>query len=214
MRFLCLHGGNTSGEIFEIQSGGISQSLAAAGHSFTYINGRLNSECEPELKGIVPPPFYTHYPRDIAPGEDLLKAIEYTHRIISRDGPFDAVMGFSQGAALAFSLLVHHAEKNGPSAPPLFKAAVFICAGAPYDLSGRTVFRLPEGAESPVKIPTVHIVGKQDSLYSQGVMLYELCDPSVAEFYDHGSKHMIPFDAMNNDAMVKIIEKMIERVKR
>jgi pimeloyl-ACP methyl ester carboxylesterase len=133
---------------------------------------------------------------------------------MQREGPFDAVMGFSQGAALAFSLLLHHAEKYGPSAPPLFKAAVFICAGAPYELSGKTTFSIPDGADYPVKIPTAHVVGKQDPLYPQGLRLRELCEPSKAEFYDHGSKHMIPFDATNNDAMVAVIERVIERASK
>ncbi|KAL4917718.1 serine hydrolase FSH [Aspergillus aurantiobrunneus] len=213
MRFLCLHGGSTSGEIFEIQSGGLVQPLESRGHKFHFINGRLNSDCEPELKGIVPPPFYNHYPRDIAPGSDLLNAIEYTLRTIDREGPFDAVMGFSQGAALAYSLLDHHVQKNGASAPPLFKAAVFICAGAPYELGGREFAKGPEGdsEEYKVKIPTAHIVGSQDSLYAQGLKLYGLCEPVKAELYDHGSKHMIPFDAKNNDAMVGVIERVIER---
>ncbi|KAL3473498.1 serine hydrolase FSH [Aspergillus californicus] len=214
MRFLCLHGGSTSGEIFEIQSGGLVQSLEAAGHSFHYINGRLNSDCEPELRGIVPPPFFNHYPRDIAPGEDLIKAIEYTLRMIDREGPFDAVMGFSQGAALAYSMILHHAEKNGPSAPPLFEAAVFICAGSPYELSGRTTATMPESGGFPVTIPTAHIVGKLDSLYAQGMKLYGLCEPSKSEIYDHGSKHTIPFDAKNNDAMVGVIERVIERAAK
>ncbi|KAI9369420.1 serine hydrolase FSH [Aspergillus egyptiacus] len=121
-------------------------------------------------------------------------------------------MGFSQGAALAFSLLHHHAQKHGPAAKPLFKVAVFICAGAPYDLSGKEAFSgVPDGGEYIVKIPTAHIVGKQDSLYPQGIKLYGLCEPSVAELYDHGSKHMIPFDVKNNDAMVEVIERAIAR---
>ncbi|KAB8231931.1 serine hydrolase FSH [Aspergillus alliaceus] len=210
MRFLCLHGSGTSGEIFEIQSGGLAQHLAGKGHSFTYINGRLDSEPEPELKGVMDPPFYNHYPRNTAPGEDLAHAIEHTMRIIEKQGPFDAVMGFSQGAALAFSLLVNHAKTHGV---PLFKAAVFICGAPPYEPSGREQIKSTPG-EYLVKIPTAHIVGKQDRLYDAGVHLYGLCEPSKAEFYDHGSRHMIPFDAKNTEAMVASIEKTIERATK
>ncbi|KAL4860668.1 hypothetical protein BDV12DRAFT_91895 [Aspergillus spectabilis] len=227
MRFLCLHGGSTSGEIFEIQSGGLTASLESKGHKFHFINGRLNSDCEPELKGIVPPPYFNHYPRDKPPGRDLQTAIEYTYRIIARDGPFDAVMGFSQGAALAFSLLQHHARSKGSSADsesepePLFKVAVFICAGAPYELSGEKMVSSPGDSETEekgkgylVNIPTAHIVGSQDALYAQGMKLYRLCDPGKAEVYDHGGRHMIPFDGERNDAMVGVIERVIERAGR
>ncbi|KAE8374870.1 serine hydrolase FSH [Aspergillus bertholletiae] len=209
MRFLCLHGSGTSGEIFEIQSGGISQILEARGHRFTYINGRLDSEPEPELKGILDPPFYNHYPRDIAPGEDLARAIEHTMNIIKKQGPFDAVMGFSQGAALAYSLIVNHAKTHDV---PLFKAAVFICGAAPYEPLGKE-FIQPTPGEYLVKIPTAHIVGKQDEIYESSMQLYSLCEPSKAEFYDHGSRHMIPFDSKNTEAMVAAIEKTIRRVR-
>ncbi|KAE8351364.1 serine hydrolase FSH [Aspergillus coremiiformis] len=210
MRFLCLHGAGTSGEIFELQSGGITQSLEAKGHRFTFINGRLESEPEPELKGVLDPPFYNHYSRNAAPGEDLARAIEHTMRIIETQGPFDAVMGFSQGAALAFSLLVNHAKIHGV---PLFKAAVFICGAAPFEPSGRETIKSTPG-EYLVKIPTAHIVGKQDQLYDTGLYLYGLCEPSKAEFYDHGSRHMIPFDGKNTEAMVSAIEKTIERMTK
>ncbi|PTU18870.1 hypothetical protein P175DRAFT_0484507 [Aspergillus ochraceoroseus IBT 24754] len=213
MRFLCLHGAGTGAEVFEIQSGGIIQALESQGHKFKFINGKVNTEVEPELKGIFPPPFYSHYPRDTAPGTDLSKAIEYTLDIIARDGPFDAVLGFSQGAALAFSLLMHHAQTH-PSSPPLFKTAVFICGAAPYELSGLTLFSLKEGQAYPVSIPTAHIVGKLDPLYPVSMDLYASCEPSMAELYDHGSKHMIPFDVKNNDAMVAVIERTIQRALR
>ncbi|OJJ04841.1 hypothetical protein ASPVEDRAFT_54936 [Aspergillus versicolor CBS 583.65] len=216
MRFLCLHGASTSGEIFEIQSGGLVQTLEQQGHKFHFINGRLNSECEPELRGIASPPFFSHYPRDVPPGPDLLNAIEYTLRIIDREGPFDAVMGFSQGAALTYSLFDHHVQKNGATAAPPFKAAVFICGGAPYVLDGKEFVSSPDddGKEYRVTIPTAHIVGRQDPLYPQSMKLFGLCEPGKSEVYDHGSKHMIPFDMSNNDAMVRVIERVIERASK
>lgn len=42
-------------------------------------------------------------------------------------------MCFSQGCSLASSLLLYN-QTTHPSAPPLFKAAMFICGGVPLDL--------------------------------------------------------------------------------
>jgi hypothetical protein len=47
--------------------------------------------------------------------------------IIEDEGPFDGVIGFSQGASLALSILYHH-EINHPNQPPPFRFAVFFCA--------------------------------------------------------------------------------------
>ncbi|KAA8643404.1 uncharacterized protein ATNIH1004_010173 [Aspergillus tanneri] len=203
MRFLCLHGSGTSGEIFEIQSGGLSQALAEKGHEFIYIDGNSSQASATD-------PFYNHYPRDVAPGDDLGRARDHIMQIIKKQGPFDGVMGFSQGAALAFSLLAHHAKSHQT---PLFKAAVFICAASPFESTGKEIISMPPG-EYVLSIPTTHIVGKQDVLYPASMHLYSLCDPSKAEFYDHGSRHLIPFDINNTNAMIAAIEKSIERATK
>ncbi|KAH8431554.1 uncharacterized protein LDX57_009216 [Aspergillus melleus] len=211
MRFLCLHGAGTSGEIFEIQSGGLSHPLSDKGHQFEYVDGRVQAPVEPELAGICDGPFYNHYRRDAAPGPELKQAMDHVLQIIEKKGPFDAVMGFSQGAALAFSMLVEHA-KTHPT--PLFKAAVFICAAPPFESSGQEVISLQPGEKYALSIPTANIVGKQDYLYESSMQLYSLCDPAKAEFYDHGSRHMIPFDMKNNEAMIAAIERTIERAEK
>lgn len=51
---------------------------------------------------------------------------------IEDEGPFDGVIGFSQGAALASSLILRRAKDI--TAEPLFQIAVFICASLPFDL--------------------------------------------------------------------------------
>lgn len=129
--------------------------------------------------------------------------------IIKTKGPFDAVMGFSQGAALACSMIIDHAKTHDV---PLFKAAVFICGAAPYEAFGKETIQ-PTPGEYLVKIPTTHIVGKQDEIYDLSMQLYGLCEPSKAEFYDHGSRHLIPFDGKNTEAMIAAIEKTIKRAR-
>ncbi|PWY83451.1 hypothetical protein BO70DRAFT_379263 [Aspergillus heteromorphus CBS 117.55] len=207
MRFLCLHGAGTSAEIFEIQTGGITYDLSKKGHTFKYVNGYMEDAVEPELKDIFEGPFYSHYPRDQAPREKLAPAIKHVQQIIEKDGPFDAVMGFSQGAALACALIVQHAQTHQE---PLFKLAVFICGAAPFDSTGSAHMSAPAG-EYPVQIPTTHIVGKQDPVYPQSMRLFRLCEPGKVQFYDHGSKHMVPFDMKNTEAMVAAIEASVQR---
>ncbi|PYH91927.1 hypothetical protein BO71DRAFT_384662 [Aspergillus ellipticus CBS 707.79] len=207
MRFLCLHGAGTSAEIFEIQSGGITYDLAKKGHTFKYANGYMEDAVEPQLKDIFPGPFYSHYPRDRAPGEKLAPAIKHVQQIIESDGPFDAVMGFSQGAAIAAAMIAQHAQTHQE---PLFKLAVFICAATPFDSTGNEFLSAPAG-EYPIQIPTTHIVGKQDPLYAYSMRLFRLCEPGKAQFYDHGSKHMVPFDMKITEAMVAAIEVSIRR---
>lgn len=71
-----------------------------------------------------------------------MEAIRATHEWLGnyalRNGPFDAVCGFSMGTSLAASMALYHAVEaaneeqvlgSGPSLP--FRAAIFICGGLP-----------------------------------------------------------------------------------
>ncbi|BCR89671.1 uncharacterized protein ACHE_50869S [Aspergillus chevalieri] len=212
MKFLCLHGAGTNDEIFDLQSGGIRHSLEEKGHTFRFINGGVLSDPEPEIASIMDGPFYKHYTVNTPPGPTLSTALQYTLSIIEKEGPFDAVMGFSQGAALACSLLIHHA-KTHPDESPLFKMAVFICGATVWDVDNGLEALQPTPGTSAVGIPTVHIVGKQDPLYAEGKKLYGLCEPEKAVFYDHGSRHMIPFDLVNTERMAGIVEETVKQVE-
>ncbi|KAJ5584768.1 uncharacterized protein N7459_004568 [Penicillium hispanicum] len=213
MRFLCLHGGSTNAEIFEIQTGGLRQQLEPKGHRFTFMNGKFDAKVEAELDGVVDGPFYNHYPREPElPRAHLAEAFEHTLQFIAAQGPFDAVMGFSQGAALAAALIAHHA-KTQPGTAPLFRAAVFLCGAAPFEGSGVEQIA-PQPDVFPITIPTAHVVGKLDSLFPDGMKLFGLCEPAQAAFYDHGSKHMVPFDMKNTEEMVRVIEETVAKAMR
>lgn len=162
-----------------------------------------------ELEGVADGPFYKHYEVDNTPGSQVTEALEHTQSIIAEQGPFDVVLGFSQGAALAAALIVDHA-KTHPGEPPLFRAAVFLCGVSPWESSGLVKIQATPDTY-PINIPTANVVGKQDNIYEQSMALYRLCEPSKAMFYDHGGKHMVPFDVKNQEAIIKIIDETIAR---
>jgi hypothetical protein len=73
----------------------------------------------------MPGPFFCWY-KKVEPGP-VRQAHELVHEIIEEEGPFDGVIAFSQGAALALSMLMDQ-ELNHPGNKPLFSfAALFSC---------------------------------------------------------------------------------------
>jgi hypothetical protein len=77
------------------------------------------------IPSMMPGPFYCWYTR-VEPVHIQI-AHELVHEIIEEEGPFDGVIAFSQGAALALSILMHQ-ELNNPGDRPLFSfAALFSC---------------------------------------------------------------------------------------
>ncbi|KIA75493.1 hypothetical protein HK57_00042 [Aspergillus ustus] len=70
-------------------------------------------------------PFYNWY--DGLSSSQVREAHELVTDVIEDEGPFDGVIGFSQGASLAISMLYHH-EICHPNRPPPFRFAIFFCA--------------------------------------------------------------------------------------
>lgn len=58
-------------------------------------------------------------------GEAIQAAHDYIYTIIDEEGPFDGVMAFSQGAALAISILLQHEIDNSEQPPPFNFAIIF-----------------------------------------------------------------------------------------
>lgn len=72
---------------------------------------------------FVQGPFFGWY--DGLSSSSVANAQSYIYEVIEDEGPFDGVLGLSQGASLAISLLLHH-EIRHPNEPPPFCFAVLI----------------------------------------------------------------------------------------
>lgn len=70
---------------------------------------------------------------------------------MEEEGPFDGVIGFSQGAALASSMMLQHAKSN--PGEELFRCAIFAGASLPYNLDDPARFLPHEVGRSTVILP-------------------------------------------------------------
>ncbi|KAJ5272906.1 EF-hand calcium-binding domain protein [Penicillium angulare] len=119
MRFLCLHGKGTNSDIFEAQLASL-RSRISRDHTFDFVDAEADCPPAPGVDQFYPGPyigwFPTYEPASVKEIQDTIK------EIIDEDGPYDGVIGFSEGAALAASLLLcdEHFQQD-----PMFKVGIF-----------------------------------------------------------------------------------------
>ncbi|BDD57769.1 hypothetical protein MPDQ_006785 [Monascus purpureus] len=140
-RILCLHGMGTSGSIFNSQTSSFRPLLSDLDIEFNFIDAPYLSAPAPGVDLFFDPPYYCFWPE--ATVEAVRAARTWLNDLVARTGPYDAVMMFSQGCSLgASAFLLHQAET--PHLPPPFKAAIFICGGAPLPTLESLGFEIPQ----------------------------------------------------------------------
>ena len=127
--------------------------------------------------------------------------------IIEEEGPFDGVIGFSQGAAVAANILLLYQAKN-LFGPPPFKVAVFLCATSLYGAPERKEYEayIQGLSKNPFQLPTVHVVGKLDPDLQFSLDMMRLCDKRLMRTVEHAKGHEISRDLAVNEATRAAIE--------
>lgn len=140
----------------------------------------------------------------------LSRACDFLQQYVEEhDGnSFDGVLGFSEGATVAASLIIRQCRKKGTSP---FKFAVFICCTVPPLRSDRVDIMLADETGERIDIPTAHILGSKDPGYQGGMALYNLCNQSSASVFDHGGPHTIPWDLASTQRIAENIRSVFER---
>lgn len=131
------------------------------------------------------------------------------HRVFKEDGPFDCILGHSEGAVIAATFVVESLKKNvegNNMVPP--KCAVFMNGTVPYAADGNG-WLLADECGQVITIPTCHITAHNDAMPDQAVALYHLCDEDLASIWDHGRGHAIPRDDKSCKLMIRAIRDLI-----
>ncbi|KAL4936565.1 serine hydrolase FSH [Aspergillus oleicola] len=126
MRFLCLHGRGTNSNIFEVQLAALRSRLSSQ-HSFDFIDAEYDCRAAPGIREFYSSPYLCWYERGSP--EEVRSAHRYLVSVIEEDGPYDGVVGFSEGAALAASVLL---SSESSSSQPHFKIAILFNSVVPF----------------------------------------------------------------------------------
>ena len=121
------------------------------------------------------------------------------------DGPFDGVLGFSEGASVAASLMLRRAAQ---SRVPLFKFAIFFSAILTFRSDDEGPILADERPER-INVPTLHLTGARDPARLSSMTLYNLCDRPSAVHYDHGKGHTIPWGPSTEEITKRVRETVV-----
>jgi hypothetical protein len=135
---------------------------------------------------------------------------------IKEEGPFDGIIGFSMGAAMALSWLVNwfrSTEGSGSDAVP-FKVAIFFSnAIQPYDhdeLNRGHIAHLDSAQVGKViDIPTAHIWGSADPQEDQARWAVDFCNPEKKSIFVHAKGHEIPNSVGDTISIAKVVNRAI-----
>ena len=140
--------------------------------------------------------------------QDVLLDIQ---RKFDEEGPFDCILGHSEGAVIAATFVIDRLKKSAEGNAP--KCAVFMNGAVPHTADGKG-WLLADECGQLITIPTCHVLAYNDALVDQAVALYHLCDGDLADVVDHGRGHAIPRDDKSWKLMVKAIRSLMDRTRR
>jgi len=84
-------------------------------------------------------------------------ALKFLLKIMQERGPFDAIIGYSEGATVAATLLLHEQRRfKKKGIKPMFKYAIFFAGWPPVDPETHAMV-LSDESDIMIDIPTCHI---------------------------------------------------------
>ncbi|CAA0396351.1 unnamed protein product [Arabidopsis thaliana] len=195
-RFLCLHGFRTSGEIMKIQLHKWPKSVIDR-LDLVFLDAPFPCQGKSDVEGIFDPPYYEwfQFNKEFTEYTNFEKCLEYLEDRMIKLGPFDGLIGFSQGAILSGGLPGLQAKGIALQKVPKIKFVIII-GGAKLKSA-----KLAENAySSSLETLSLHFLGETDFLKPYGTQLIESYKNPVVVHHPKG--HTVP----------RLDEKSLEKV--
>ncbi|KAF3480539.1 oxidoreductase [Arthroderma uncinatum] len=245
-RILCLHGGGTNARIFKMQCRVVSHMLEPY-FRLVYVEAPFNSMPGPDVLSVYAAygPFKRWFPEDnevkdrvaIEAIDKSIKSTMIEDDRLGATGIWVGLLGFSQGAKLAASLLFRQqvrVEKLGlAQAGSEWKFAVLMAGRAPIvsldpdvfsssmlgnlsqiSLSGPPELRDIMKKEQVLKLPTIHVHGLADpGLHLHRELLENYCSVDSARVLEWDGAHRVPLKSTDVSPLVEEILDLAKNVR-
>lgn len=211
LKVLCIHGYRQNEKLFREKSGGLRKLLKkyvdfvflSAPHEIPDEVNLARAEEERESGWWFSRPGRSYNAMDRT---DIITGYQESLDIIkdkfSKEGPFDGILGFSQGASFASLLCI---LKNNPDSGIRFKFSILI-AGFRSQLSPHIGMY-----DSPIDCPSFHTIGTSDAVIPT-VASEELMASFVgAVAYRHDGGHYIPASPLLRTALLDFLTPFISK---
>ncbi|XP_058184897.1 uncharacterized protein LOC131302341 [Rhododendron vialii] len=213
-RFLCLHGLRMSAKVLQTQLIKRWPEALLEKLDLVFPNGPYLAQGKSDIEDFYDPPFYEwfQYSQDYQEVSNFDNCLAYIEDYMIKHGPFDGLMGFSQGAVISATLPGLQSQGLALTKVPKIKYVILMSGGK----FGGSVskFACPKLAanafSSPLQCPSLHIIGETDYLKESGIELLDsFVDPVVI---NHPRGHTIAkLDEKGQKTMLSFIEK-IEKI--
>lgn len=140
--------------------------------------------------------------------------LERLTKILDEEGDIDAVVGYSEGAQIAASLLIEEERRRKEiGREPRVKFALLFSGWPPlHPIKGHVMVADEEADEYDISVPTFHVIGAQDPFLDGSMCLYNMCDPDSSDIYDHGGGHMIPRVKKTVDDLASAVREQMDAI--
>ncbi|KAI8536284.1 hypothetical protein RHMOL_Rhmol10G0245400 [Rhododendron molle] len=211
-RFLCLHGFRTSSEILRKQLQRWPETVLEK-FDLVFIDAPYKAQGRSMVQGFYDPPYFEwfQFTEDYSEVYNFEECLDYIEDFMIKHGPFDGLMGFSQGGILSAALPGMQSDGVALTKVPKIKYLIIMSGGK---LGGTgSKFCTPKLAanafSTPVQCPSLHIIGETDFFKESGIELLDaFVDPLVIH---HQKGHTIAsLDEKGLKTMLSFIEKIEE----
>ncbi|CAI4211234.1 unnamed protein product [Parascedosporium putredinis] len=142
-----------------------------------------------------------------------IRAIQYLYEIMEKSGPFDGVIGYSEGATLAATLLLfEQVRKKEFGIPAMLKCGVFFMGWPPLHPKWLNLV-LADETDMMIEVPTTHIIGSLDPYLDGSMALYNVCDQDSAYIFDTAKGHTLPREKTLVKELGDTLRNMIAQVR-
>ncbi|CAH8391778.1 unnamed protein product [Eruca vesicaria subsp. sativa] len=195
-RFLCLHGFRTSGEIMKIQLNRWPKAVIDR-LDLVFLDAPFPCRGKSDVDGIFDPPYYEwfQFDKEFTEYENFENCLEYLEDRMIKLGPFDGLIGFSQGGILSGGLPGLQAKGIALQKVPKIKFIIII-GGAML----RSTKVVEDAYSYSIDTPSLHFLGETDFLKPYGIKLIESFKNPVVVHHPKG--HTVP--RIDEKSLVKV----------